>query len=62
MKLNELRDLAIVLKQINVIVKKYSNTYRTGQRANDLQEEYEDIFLTACEVSRERIKHFLKKE
>ena len=62
MKLEELRDLAIVMRQINAIEKKYSSSHGTGQRVNDLLEEYEDIFLTACETNREMVKRFLKKE
>lgn len=61
MKLEDLRDLAIVMRQINAIEKRYSNSRGAGKRANELLEEYEDIFLTACETHREMVKRFLKK-
>ena len=65
MTIEEIGALANILREFKEVLRAYRGTSTTSVvRLGELMEiykDYQEIFVDACEINRERIKHILKK-
>jgi len=65
MTIEEIGALANILRELKIVLRDFRGTsttsvVRLGELV-DMYKDYQEIFVGACEINRERIKHILKK-